>query len=72
MDPDKWFAQYDEKLRDAAQKAEKAEKALKTVGGSATSQGRRGDGPGDRQRRDHRPGPPARGVETSSPSSSRG
>ena len=37
MDPDKWFAQYDEKLRDAAQKAEKAEKALKTVGGSATS-----------------------------------
>lgn len=38
MDPDKWFAQYDEKLRDAAQQAEKAEKALKTVGGSATSQ----------------------------------
>ncbi|MGH3881663.1 MAG: YbaB/EbfC family nucleoid-associated protein [Actinophytocola sp.] len=38
MDPDKWFAQYDEKLRDAAQKAEKAEKTLKTVGGSATSQ----------------------------------
>jgi DNA-binding protein YbaB len=37
MDPDKWFAQYDEKLRDAAQKAEKAEKALRTVGGSATS-----------------------------------
>ncbi|MGH3759968.1 YbaB/EbfC family nucleoid-associated protein [Actinophytocola sp.] len=37
MDPDKWFAQYDAKLRDAAQKAEKAEKALKTVGGSATS-----------------------------------
>jgi DNA-binding protein YbaB len=37
MDPDKWFAQYDEKLRDAAAKAEKAEKALKTVGGSATS-----------------------------------
>ena len=37
MDPDKWFAQYDEKLRDAAQKAEKAEKALKTVGGAATS-----------------------------------
>ncbi|HEY7597387.1 MAG TPA: YbaB/EbfC family nucleoid-associated protein [Actinophytocola sp.] len=40
MDPDKWFAQYDEKLRDAAQKAEKAEQALRTVGGSATS----GDG----------------------------
>jgi DNA-binding protein YbaB len=38
MDPDKWFAQYDEKLRDAAAKADKAEKALKTVGGSATSQ----------------------------------
>jgi DNA-binding protein YbaB len=37
MDPDKWFAQYDEKLRDAAQKAEKAEKALRTVGGAATS-----------------------------------
>lgn len=37
MDPDKWFAQYDEKLRDAAQKAEKAEHALRTVGGSATS-----------------------------------
>jgi DNA-binding protein YbaB len=37
MDPDKWFAQYDEKLRDAAAKAEKAENALKTVGGSATS-----------------------------------
>lgn len=37
MDPDKWFAQYDEKLRDAAQKAEKAQQALKTVGGSATS-----------------------------------
>ncbi|OLF17763.1 YbaB/EbfC family nucleoid-associated protein [Actinophytocola xanthii] len=38
MDPEKWFAQYDEKLRDAATRAEKAEKALKTVGGSATSQ----------------------------------
>lgn len=37
MDPDKWFAQYDEKLQDAKQKAEKAEQALKTVGGSATS-----------------------------------
>ncbi|OLF09297.1 hypothetical protein BLA60_19115 [Actinophytocola xinjiangensis] len=37
-DPTKWFAQYDEKLREAAAKAEKAEKALKTVGGSATSQ----------------------------------
>jgi DNA-binding protein YbaB len=38
IDPAKWFAQYDEKLREAAAKAEKAEKALKTVGGSATSQ----------------------------------
>ncbi|WP_260190086.1 YbaB/EbfC family nucleoid-associated protein [Actinophytocola gossypii] len=38
IDPEKWFAQYDEKLRDAAAQAEKAEKALKTVGGSATSQ----------------------------------
>lgn len=38
MDPEKWFAQYDQKLRDAAAKAEKAEAALKTVGGSATSQ----------------------------------
>jgi DNA-binding protein YbaB len=38
LDPEKWFAQYDEKLRDAAAKAEKAENALKTVGGSATSQ----------------------------------
>jgi DNA-binding protein YbaB len=37
MDPDKWFAQYDEKLRDAAQRADKAERALKTVGGAATS-----------------------------------
>lgn len=37
-DPTKWFAQYDEQLREAAAKAEKAEKALKTVGGSATSQ----------------------------------
>ena len=37
MDPDKWFAQYDEKLQEAAAKAEKAEQALKTVGGSATS-----------------------------------
>lgn len=38
MDPDKWFAQYDEKLQEAAAKAGKAEKALKTVGGSVTSQ----------------------------------
>jgi len=37
MDPDKWFAQYDEKLQEAAAKAAKAEQALKTVGGSATS-----------------------------------
>jgi DNA-binding protein YbaB len=38
MDPDKWFAQYDEKLQAAAASANKAEKALRTVGGSATSQ----------------------------------
>lgn len=38
IDPAKWFAQYDEKLREAAAKAERAEQALKTVGGSATSQ----------------------------------
>lgn len=38
MDPDKWFAQYDEKLKTAAAKAEKAEQALREVGGSATSQ----------------------------------
>ncbi|MGB3441680.1 MAG: YbaB/EbfC family nucleoid-associated protein [Actinophytocola sp.] len=38
MDPDKWFAQYDEKLKAAAASADKAEKALRTVGGSATSQ----------------------------------
>jgi len=38
MDPEKWFAQYDEKLKAAAASAEKADKALRTVGGSATSQ----------------------------------
>lgn len=38
MDPDKWFAQYDEKLKAAAASADKAEKALRKVGGSATSQ----------------------------------
>jgi DNA-binding protein YbaB len=38
MDPEKWFAQYDEKLQAAAASANKAEKALRTVGGSATSQ----------------------------------
>jgi DNA-binding protein YbaB len=38
MDPDKWFAQYDEKLKAAAASAEKAEQALRKVGGSATSQ----------------------------------
>lgn len=38
MDPDKWFAQYDEKLKAAAASADKAEKALREVGGTATSQ----------------------------------
>jgi DNA-binding protein YbaB len=38
MDPEKWFAQYDEKLKAAAASANKAEQALKEVGGSATSQ----------------------------------
>lgn len=38
MDPDKWFAQYDEKLKAAAASADKAEKALRKVGGAATSQ----------------------------------
>jgi DNA-binding protein YbaB len=38
MDPEKWFAQYDEKLKAAAASANKAEKALREVGGSATSQ----------------------------------
>ncbi len=38
MDPEKWFAQYDEKLKAAAASAEKAEQALRKVGGSATSQ----------------------------------
>jgi DNA-binding protein YbaB len=38
MDPEKWFAQYDEKLQAAAASANKAEKALREVGGSATSQ----------------------------------
>ncbi len=37
MDPEKWFAQYDEKLQAAAASANKAEQALKEVGGSATS-----------------------------------
>ncbi len=37
MEPDKWFAQYDDKLKAAAAKAEKAEQALAEVGGSATS-----------------------------------
>ena len=37
MDPDKWFAQYDEKLQAAAASANKAEQALRDVGGSATS-----------------------------------
>jgi DNA-binding protein YbaB len=39
MDPDKWFAQYDEKLQAAAANANKADKALREVGGSATSPG---------------------------------
>lgn len=38
MDPEKWFAQYDEKLKAAAASANKAEQALRDVGGSATSQ----------------------------------
>src|SRR5262245_9371731 len=38
MDPEKWFAQYDEKLKAAAASANKAEEALRDVGGSATSQ----------------------------------
>jgi DNA-binding protein YbaB len=38
MDPEKWFAQYDEKLKAAAASANKADKALREVGGSATSQ----------------------------------
>jgi DNA-binding protein YbaB len=38
MDPEKWFAQYDEKLQAAAASADKADKALREVGGSATSQ----------------------------------
>jgi DNA-binding protein YbaB len=38
MDPDKWFAQYDEKLKEAAASANKADQALREVGGSATSQ----------------------------------
>jgi len=37
MDPEKWFAQYDEKLQAAAASANKAEQALRDVGGSATS-----------------------------------
>jgi DNA-binding protein YbaB len=38
MDPEKWFAQYDEKLKEAAASANKADQALREVGGSATSQ----------------------------------
>lgn len=38
MDPEKWFAQYDEKLKAAAASANKADQALREVGGSATSQ----------------------------------
>lgn len=38
MEPDKWFAQYDDTLKAAAAKAEKAEKALAEVGGAATSE----------------------------------
>jgi hypothetical protein len=37
MDPQQWFAQYDEKLQAAAARAERADKALREVGGSATS-----------------------------------
>jgi DNA-binding protein YbaB len=37
VDPEKWLAQYDEKLKAAAAQAEKADKALREVGGSATS-----------------------------------
>lgn len=37
MDPEKWIAQYDEKLKQAAARAEQADKALREVGGSATS-----------------------------------
>jgi DNA-binding protein YbaB len=37
VDPQQWLQQYDEKLKEAAARAEQAEKALKDVGGSATS-----------------------------------
>ena len=37
MKPEEWFAQYDEKLKQAAASAQKADKALREVGGSATS-----------------------------------
>lgn len=37
LDPEKWLAQYDEKLQSAAAKARSAEKAVRDVVGSATS-----------------------------------
>jgi len=37
MDPEKWFAQYDEKLQEAAAKAKAADRAVREVSGSATS-----------------------------------
>lgn len=37
VDPEKWLAQYDEKLKQAAARAEQADKALREVGGAATS-----------------------------------
>jgi DNA-binding protein YbaB len=37
VDPEKWLAQYDEKLKQAAARAEQADKALREIGGSATS-----------------------------------
>jgi DNA-binding protein YbaB len=37
MDPQQWLQQYDEKLKEAAARAEATDKALREVGGSATS-----------------------------------
>src|SRR3954447_8479818 len=37
MDPQQWLLEYDEKLKEVAERAEQTDKALRSVGGSAVS-----------------------------------
>jgi DNA-binding protein YbaB len=37
MDPQQWLLQYDEQLKEVAERAEQTDRALREVGGSATS-----------------------------------